>query len=336
MVSERRLVLLGMSESGKSFLGNCILGEDKFESRPSPKPVTRYCEKGVKHRFGKNLTLIDTPCFNSSELTDDEIGIEISKCVMMSAPGPHCFLLLIPIGRTAEGFVSIIEFISDIFGEEMFKRTIVVFTRADELRNYKMSIQNYINQDLNLSAVVQRCANYMTFDLKTNILPQVQYLIDKVDEIYLAHDESYYSKGQFRVPAQAIERNLSRKHQQESVKLRSAIRPMIEPLFTRMLRLEQQIKDMKNENIQLKQKKEQSDQLTMEVDKCKQEVVLLQQSLNKTHNDLTIANRRQTRAMSKLQDENQELRQELVKLGGFRVLPPRGSNRRHPYVYYPR
>ncbi|KAJ8312103.1 hypothetical protein KUTeg_009476 [Tegillarca granosa] len=256
---------------------------------------------------------------------------------MLSSPGPHCFILPIPIGRTAEGFANVMKFISDIFGEEMFKRTIIVFTKAEELRNYKISIQDYIGQDPNLSAIVQRCAKYMTFDTKDDILSQVKYLIDKVDEIYLAHNESYYSKGQFRGPASAIEGKVNRKYRRESAKLRSEIRPMIEPFFSRMLQLEQQIKNLENENLKIKkQSRDQTEQFTLELNKCKMEVILLQQSLDNSNHDLTKLDRKQTRAVSKLTAENRELREELVKLGGFRVLPPRGSNRPHPYVYYPR
>ncbi|KAK1875190.1 GTPase IMAP family member 5 [Dissostichus eleginoides] len=56
---------------------------------------------------------------------------EISKCINMSAPGPHAFLLVIRVGPfTREERDAVLQ-VEQIFGADAWKHTIVLFTHGD-------------------------------------------------------------------------------------------------------------------------------------------------------------------------------------------------------------
>lgn len=80
-----RIILLGESKSGKTSARKTILGRD--ERRNSPYSATNSSEVQKAHVDGKTMKIIDTPGPTDAQ--------EIVKCIKMSAPVPHVFLLVI-------------------------------------------------------------------------------------------------------------------------------------------------------------------------------------------------------------------------------------------------
>ncbi|KAK5926534.1 hypothetical protein CgunFtcFv8_022097 [Champsocephalus gunnari] len=161
-----RLVLLGRSGAGKSAAGNKILGRQEFESRPeSLTAITQHCEKKKALVEGRQVALVDTPDWFNSEQSPDEVRAQISSCVALCSPGPHAFLLCVPIDQPAKTELKAIEALENIFGPDAIQRhTVLLFTYADKLKESgkagKGSVETYIaGQREDLLKLVEKCGD---------------------------------------------------------------------------------------------------------------------------------------------------------------------------------
>ncbi|XP_060950361.1 uncharacterized protein LOC133027378 isoform X2 [Limanda limanda] len=161
---ELRLVLLGRSGAGKSAAGNSILRGDEFKSDPdSLTSVTQQCEKKKALVEGRRVAVVDTPDWFTSERTPDEVRAQISSCVALSSPGPHAFLLCVPLDQPAKTELQALKTLEVVFGPDAIqKHTLVLFTYADRLRETgkagNNSIEEYIaSQRGDFLNLVEKC-----------------------------------------------------------------------------------------------------------------------------------------------------------------------------------
>lgn len=139
-----RLVLLGRTGTGKSATGNTILGKKVFKSSVSASSVTGECEKESQFRFGHRIEVVDTPSMFDTSQTNKEVQKNIAKCIAITSPGPHAFILVLTPSRfTGEEGNSIEHFIK-YFGEHIYDHTIIMFTYKDNLDRHDTSLYNYL------------------------------------------------------------------------------------------------------------------------------------------------------------------------------------------------
>ncbi|XP_053274279.1 uncharacterized protein LOC128436551 isoform X1 [Pleuronectes platessa] len=163
---ELRLVLLGRSGSGKSAAGNSILRGEEFKSDPdSLTSVTQQCEKKKALVEGRRVAVVDTPDWFTSERTPDEVRAQISSCVALSSPGPHAFLLCVPLDQPAKTELQALKALEVVFGPDAIqKHTLVLFTYTDRLRESgkagNNSIEEYIaSQRGDFLNLVEKCCD---------------------------------------------------------------------------------------------------------------------------------------------------------------------------------
>ncbi|XP_016380311.1 GTPase IMAP family member 7-like, partial [Sinocyclocheilus rhinocerous] len=141
----------------------------------------------------------DTPGLFDTELSNEQIQREMSNCISMILPGPHVFLLLIPLGRFTQEEQTAVKIIQDTLGENSLMYTIVLFTRGDFLKN--KTIDQFLGKPgFALKNLTEACGNrfHVFNNEETGDRAQVTDLLQKIDNMVKANGGSYYSCKMFR------------------------------------------------------------------------------------------------------------------------------------------
>ncbi|CAF3358172.1 unnamed protein product [Rotaria socialis] len=130
--NEVRMILLGKTGGGKSSFGNTLIGAKEFTPGTSPNGVTEHCKCASRDFDDKKLFVVDTPGFLDPRIHRDDIQEEIAKAYQVTAlPGPHAFLLIVEPTRFLSEDAEAINYLSDIFGPDAIKNTVIIFTHDD-------------------------------------------------------------------------------------------------------------------------------------------------------------------------------------------------------------
>ncbi|KAL7866772.1 hypothetical protein AOLI_G00145860 [Acnodon oligacanthus] len=183
-LEEIRMVLLGWVMSGKSSAGNTILKQEGFMTGERTTKCIR--------RFGdvarRKMAVLDTPGywkFFSSKFNPQWVQAAVLKDVLNCKKFPHAVLLALPADTSfKEEQKKIIEENMAIFGEQIWKHTIVLFTWGDFLGDALIE-QHIESEGEALQWLIDKCGNrYHVFD-NTNRSDdaQVAELLEKIDEM---------------------------------------------------------------------------------------------------------------------------------------------------------
>lgn len=132
------------------------------------------------------------------------------KCVGLTSPGPHAFILVIKVDRFTEEEENTVKHFETYFGENMLRYFIVLFTRKDDLEEDGKTLHYYIKKCEKLQSVIEKCGgrvigfNNRLKEEESN--KQVQELLQIISEIIEKNNGDCFTNEMYKAAEESIKK----------------------------------------------------------------------------------------------------------------------------------
>ncbi|RXN13474.1 GTPase IMAP family member 8-like protein [Labeo rohita] len=322
------LVLLGSSGVGKSSTGNTILGRKAFTSEKSSTSLTQTVAVEDGDVCGLPVRVYDTPGFSNAEhgiyeevlqkcestlcscllvlradrfTQEDERTVEKIEELLEEKHKDNTWIIFTRedelkerkktmntlidenealkklVQKFTDQEVEIPQIIELLFGEDVLKYSIVLFTHVDQLK--EKSVKKLIDDNENLRDLVEQCGGrYHLFNnIDENNIEQVNDLLQKIDRMIKKNGGGYYSNGMFEDALrfrQELEIARARKETEEKIRTKIQGENNVRQRQEEKKRQEEMEREKKKRDEIIRRIKAQSsemERLRMEIQKDKEE-----------------------------------------------------------------
>jgi len=191
------IVLLGMTGTGKSSLGNTLLASNEFRVEINQNSVTTNCIQKTCLSDGYYVNIIDTPGFFDTnkdfpeEIRNEQTKDEVTRCIRICPEGIHAFLFVISGATrfTSESLMTL-DLLKDYFGcADLLNYVHVIFTHKDELDRHKIGTDEFLTSKLTpeLTSFIESINHRVHF--VNNVC--VEDLADNPSDLLLAKIDGY-------------------------------------------------------------------------------------------------------------------------------------------------
>lgn len=181
--SELRLVVLSGTGTGTG------TGKDPVRTilglQEPELPPAQECSKHRGQVAGRQVVLVSTPAWFSGSCPPEQRNRNVSSLISLSSPGPHAFLLCVPLSQRADGESTALDVLQELLGPSaVTSNTVVLFTHMEELQEDEPLEEFLFTWRKDLLELVGRCGErYHTLEGGR----AVEELLEKVERGMMEH-----------------------------------------------------------------------------------------------------------------------------------------------------
>ncbi|XP_069557325.1 GTPase IMAP family member 7 [Brachyistius frenatus] len=215
--SELRLVVLGRTGSA---VGTILGLQVSQQGADAADAALQECRKHRGEAASRQVVLVSSPAWFSSACSPEERRRHISSFIALSSPGPHAFVLCVPMDQSADGEAKALDVLAELFGSSAVSRsTIVLFTNTEVLEEDEQLEEYLVTWRKDLQELVERCGeNYHTLETRSGEADErnvVEELLEKVEQAVQESGTQHFSCPLYQEAEERV-----RKRQEEIVRQR--------------------------------------------------------------------------------------------------------------------
>lgn len=191
--AELRLVVLGRARAGKTSTVSTIMGLEPDAAALSQEE----CSKHTGQAAGRQVTVVSSTDWFGSACIPEDRKRQLCSLLALSSPGPHAFLLCVPLNHPADGEAKALDILEQLLGPAVLQgNTVVLFTHTEELDQEETLEEYLVTWRKDLAELVRRCGDrYHTLERqgKAEVEEAVRELLEKVDQAVKESGTEHFS-----------------------------------------------------------------------------------------------------------------------------------------------